>query len=361
MKSHKKLFLSILIVFFALMGLGLTLAWTAVKLKITNDPGGVDDNDRYFTEIHNEHHLSSNKKATNAYNHQEKTRLLQQISSLYINFPADAERILHQFTTVNDMITVEKMLQAVALNTTTNFSASEKNTSRKTSESPDPNHLPSAFYWANLPEWPVLKEAISKDKAIIDSVSSLTGIDSRLISTVLIAEQIRLFDSRREAFKKWIQPLKLLTSETSFSWGVTGIKDFTARRTEENLLDSTSVFYPGKEFRHLLDFKTANRDTERFERITDAKNHYYAYLYAALYMKQIIMQWDRAGFPIENRPEIIATLYNIGFANSSPKATPQVGGATIDIGGRNYTFGRIAWEYFYSGELSSIFPFPATQ
>ena len=79
--------------------------------------------------------------------------------------------------------------------------------------------ITSVFYWMNLPEWPVLKEAVSKDQPVIDSVAEVTGIDSRLISSVLIAEHIRLFDSRREAFKKWIQPLKMLTSETSFSWG----------------------------------------------------------------------------------------------------------------------------------------------
>ena len=36
---------------FALIGLGLTVGFFAVKFHLTNDPGVVDLNDRYFQEI----------------------------------------------------------------------------------------------------------------------------------------------------------------------------------------------------------------------------------------------------------------------------------------------------------------------
>lgn len=353
MKPSKKLIFKILVYSFASFGLVLTLAWSAVKLRITNDPGGVDSNDRYFQHIS----TAGSQADTLTGESSESDRqgvLLQRIADLYPDYPADCRRILNHLTRSYDSYTVEKMIQAIELN------KDETAGSRRKDPLEQINNQ-SIFFWMNLPEWPVLKEAVSKDKKIIDSVSSVTGVSSRLISSVLIAEQIRLFDSRREAFKKWIQPLKMLTSETSFSWGVTGIKDFTAMAIEKNLLDSASPYYPGSKYRHLLDFKTTDHPEERFIRITDAKNHFYAYLYAALYMKQVMNQWNKAGYPIEKRPEIVATLYNIGFANSKPKAQPQVGGATIDVGGKDYTFGRIAWEYYYSGELSEVFPYPAQQ
>ena len=69
------------------------------------------------------------------------------------------------------------------------------------------------------------------------------------------------------------------------------------------------------------------------------------------------MQWERAGFPIDNRPEILATLYNIGFEVSVPKANPVVGGATVMVHDKPYSFGAIAYEYYYSGELFDLFPF----
>jgi hypothetical protein len=215
------------------------------------------------------------------------------------------------------------------------------------------------FWWSSIEEWPILKAAVSKDASVIDSVAKLTGVNARIISAVLIAEQIRLFDSRREAFKKWIAPLKMLTTESTFSWGVTGIKDFTAKNIEHNLVDKSSVFYVGKAYEHLLDFRTGNPDEERFERITNVKNHFYAYLYSALCIKQLDTQWKNAGYDLTDRPEIMATLYNVGFNFSVPKKEPQVGGSTIDIKGKKYTFGLLAYEYYYSGEMADLFPYPS--
>ena len=139
--------------------------------------------------------------------------------------------------------------------------------------------------------------------------------------------------------------------------GVTGIKVPTAQTIEKNLKDSTSIFYLGEKYENLLDFQTKNIAQERFNRLTSYKNHYYSYLYAALNVKQINAQWERAGFPIDDRPEILATLYNIGYEVSVPKENPVVGGSGINIKGKRYSFGAVAYEFYYSGELYELFPF----
>jgi hypothetical protein len=95
----------------------------------------------------------------------------------------------------------------------------------------------------------------------------------------------------------------------------------------------------------------------RFLRLTDSKNHYYSYLYTALFIKQISAQWQREGFRIADRPEILATLFNLGFDKSVPKANPKVAGAEVTVGGETYTFGRLAYEFYYSGELIDTFGF----
>ncbi len=132
-----------------------------------------------------------------------------------------------------------------------------------------------------------------------------------------------------------------------------GIKRDTAVEVENNLKDPSLPRYPGAQFEHSLDFTT---ETERFNRIIDQHNHYYSYLYGALFVKEIEAEWAKAGFPIDNRPEILATIYNLGFSHSSPKADPQVGGAIIPIGGKNYSFGGMAYDFYYSGELTGEFP-----
>ncbi|MDP4292230.1 MAG: hypothetical protein Q8908_14210 [Bacteroidota bacterium] len=358
--TWKVIFLRFFIYGFALIGFGLCTAWLLVKLKLTNDPGGVDINDRYFQNVtlsdSQRHALLSDSAKLEA----QKNLTYYKIITLGVLHPQNAQIIMDYYRRTEDVHTVEHMLDALRIHMKDSAEYGKLVSDRAKmftySSNGKPNNL---YWWSSIEEWPVLKAAVSKDYRVIDSVARITGVSPRMISAVLIAEQIRLFDSRREAFKKWIAPLKMLTSEMTFSWGVTGIKDFTAKNIEHNLVDRSSVFYPGKAYEHLLDFKTGNPDEERFERITDIKNHYYAYLYSALCIKQIDTQWKRAGYDLTDRPEIMATLYNVGFKYSIPKPDPQVGGSTIDVKGQKYSFGLLAYEYYYSGEMADLFPYPS--
>ena len=358
--SWKEILLRFFIYGFATVGFVLCVAWLAVKLKLTNDPGGVDVNDRYFQNItlsdSQRHALLSDSAKLEGL----KNLAYYKIITLGVLHPQNARIIMDYYRRTEDVHTVEHMLDAMKIYMKDSavyhklVSDREKIFIYKSNTKTD-----NLFWWSSIEEWPVLKAAVSKDYKVIDSVARKTGVNARIISAVLIAEQIRLFDSRREAFKKWIAPLKMLTSESTFSWGVTGIKDFTAKDIEHNLGDKNSVFYSGAAYEHLLDFKTSKPDEERFERITNIKNHYYAYLYSALCIKQLDAQWKRAGYDLTDRPEIMATLYNVGFNFSVPKPDPQVGGSTIDIKGKKYTFGLLAYEYYYSGEMADLFPYPS--
>ncbi len=142
------------------------------------------------------------------------------------------------------------------------------------------------------------------------------------------------------------------------AWGVMSIKEKMAIQTEKHLKDTGSPFYPGKEYEQLLDYHESNDIfKERYNRLTDEKNHYYSYLYGALIIKEFQSQWLTSGYDLKYRPEIIATLFNIGFDNSVPKAKPVVGGSTLSINGEKYFFGSLAFEFYYSGELADEFPF----
>lgn len=210
--------------------------------------------------------------------------------------------------------------------------------------------------WSKSEEWLILKEAIKKDTEVINRVASETGIPTRMVITPLVVEQLRLFYSEREIFKTVFAPLKILGNQSQFSWGVMGIKQETAREIESHLKDAASPFYLGKDFEHIVDFKTDNPDKERFERLTNEDDRYYSYLYGALMLAQIEKQWDVAGFSITNNAGIVSTLYNIGFQNSVPKAIPQIGGAEIEINKTAYSFGGLAQSFYNSDELIEEFP-----
>ena len=357
--SHKILryLLIVFVGFFGIVGLVLTMAFFAVKFHLTDDPGVVDRNDRYFQEIKDKYGRSLEDDSTKV-NFSEE-RLLHNLSVLNRYYPANAYYIQNAYYKSHNLIEAQRMIGAVDLHMqdNTEYHSAVKLFEEKTNSIQGQPKSKSVFEWMNISEWQDFKYAVAKDKRLIDSAAHLTGVEPRLIVAVLVGEQIRLFNSNREAYKKWIGPLKILSVETTFSLGVTGIKVPTAQRIEKNLYDSASIFYLGEQYEHLLDFQTQNIAQERFNRLTSYKNHFYSYLYAALNVKQIKVQWEKSGFPINDRPEILATLYNIGYEVSIPKENPVVGGSGINIKGKKYSFGAVAYEFYYSGELYELFPF----
>jgi len=211
--------------------------------------------------------------------------------------------------------------------------------------------------WNETPEWEVVEGGLQKDAAIINRVASETGVDARLIAAAVIPEQIRFFTSEREVFKRYFEPLKILGSLSQFSLGVSGIKQETAREIERHALDATSPFYPGPTYAALITYEPGvDQDAELYNRLTDAKNHYYSYLYTALYIREIQAQWENAGFPLTDKPEIIITLFNIGFERSHPNPTPKAAGAAISVGGTSYPFGVLGGEFYRSTELLDTLP-----
>lgn len=210
--------------------------------------------------------------------------------------------------------------------------------------------------WYETEEWAVIKAGLLKDRLVIERVAKEVGLPARLVAAVVVPEQARFFSSNREVFKRWFEPMKLLGSLSKFSLGVSGIKMETAYKIEEYALDATSEFYPGTDFSNLFAYQAGeNRDTVLYDRLTDEKDHYFSYLYTALFLKEVQMQWERAGFKNQARPEILVTLFNLGFAKSKPHDNPKAGGATLKIGGIDYTYGALGGLFYYSDELRAEF------
>ncbi len=342
---------------FAFIGFFLTASYIAIKFRLTDESGSVDSNNRYFNEIKDKYNQSFKKDTTRVeYNEYEA---LHRILILNKYYPKNAQYILSAYQKTQDEVETMRMLDAVDIQLIENNAyknavskyAFEKKHARKTFAHE------SVYEWMNIAEWQTFKEAVVKDRKLIDSVARQTGVEGRLIVACLVGEQIRLFNSNREAYKKWIGPLKVLSVESQFSFGVTGIKEHTAQKIERLLKDRTSEYYLGEQYEHLLNFSSADPTAERINRLTDFHHHYYSYLYAAIFLKQVKKQWEKAGFPIDNRPEILATLFNVGFPQSHPKNNPKVGGSTIKIYDKAYSFGAISYQFYYSGELFDAFPF----
>lgn len=218
----------------------------------------------------------------------------------------------------------------------------------------------TAYGWANSQEWRTLTTALSRDQAIINQAAADAGINPRYIVAGVIGEQFRFFTGMRTAFKSYFEPLKIFGRLSKFSFGIAGLKPDTVRRIERNLKDKSSNFYLGQEYEKFAHYSVAESDASddpQLARITDPDNNYYSYLYVGLYMRQVSQQWEHQGFPITKNAGVLATLYNLGFNRSLPKPDPMPGGAIITVDGREYTFGQIGDEFYWSGELANEFPY----
>ncbi len=195
------------IVVFALIGLFLTTAFFAVKLHVTDDPGAVDYNDRYFQELKDKYGKSGTTDSSTV--NLKEAAFFHSVLVLNKYYPENSLYILNAYLKSHNLPEAERMVAAVDLHMEDNkkYNAEIKEFDEKKSGEANQRKSGSVFEWMNIAEWEDFKLAVTKDKPLIDSVANLTGVESRLIVAVLVGEQIRLFNSDREAYKKWIGPL----------------------------------------------------------------------------------------------------------------------------------------------------------
>lgn len=348
---------NILVYAFAVAGFGIIGAWAFYQLGFTKNRGAVDENYRYLMSVSEMENLKGKKLSPE--------QMQDQWSNLYVRmaafskfYPQNARLILEAAESSGNPLIADRMIAAASVYTGQNedyrqlvkvLSAQLKKQKQK--------DTPNAIPWMNTVEWEALKTAILRDSTMIRRAGEICGVEPRLIVGCLVGEQIRLFNSKRELFKKYLGPVKVLSVQSQFSYGVNGVKEFTARTVEEHLKDPRSPFYMGKHYENILDFETNDHDNERYKRLVDYRNHLYSYIYTGCILHQTMVQWKRAGYDISNRPDVLFTLFNVGFAQSKPNPNPRCGGSHITVDGHIYTFGAIGFDFYYSGELARTFPY----
>ena len=357
-KAGRKV-LDIIVWLFALVGFGVVGAWAFYQLGFTKDRGAQDRNYRYMLSVDEMKSLPDSVLTTR----QVQERWMQQyvkLAAFSKFYPTNAQLITQAAQFGHDPMHVDRMLAACSMyiEDMSEYTDLLRKLEEVLSEVPQ-RETGNVIPWMADVEWNALREAIVRDKALIIEAGRLTGVEPRLIVGCLIGEQIRLFNSNRELLKKFLGPVKVLNVQSQFSYGVNGIKISTAKAIEEHLKDPVSPFYMGKRYEHLLDYTVEGQaqEDERYNRLVDYRNHLYSYLYTACILHQTMLQWKRAGYDISNRPDILFTLFNVGFAQSVPKADPVCGGSHIKINGQVYTFGAIGFDFYYSGELAEDFPY----
>jgi|LauGreDrversion4_2_1035121.scaffolds.fasta_scaffold00134_16 hypothetical protein len=330
-------------------------------LKVTNVEGAVDVKNRYFADISDKYGEELVKDG--ASNPKEEILVFQKIGVIAKYRPSNAKTIMEAYLADRNLVTANRMIDAFSLMLKDNGSFMQDMSALGSQTAYNPE---SVYEWSNYTVWKQFSKALAKDKKAIDSVSRLTGVESRIIIVCVIAEQLRMFNSGREKFKEYVYPFANLILPTNRGYGVSGILEHTALRIERTLTQPNNPFYPGDYFRHTINlrdsFPERVNDTiaahrhKTIQRLIQGGDHFYSYLYTALLLRQYQAQWEREGFTLANRPEVLGTLFNLGYEKSKPKKDPQVGGSNFTIGEKEYTFGGICFEFYYSGELQKEFP-----
>jgi len=335
---------------FAAIGIVFVFVYFAMQFGWLNVKGSISQRNSYFN-------ITKNIKNDN--NSADNLGIICKINILSKYAPLTSINIYKNVTSGESDGIINKMIDSASVrfqnDNTYNKAMSDCNNSNYIQQ--DINLPTTAYNWADSDEWAVMKEVFARDQVVINRAAKDAGVSPRLILSGVIGEQFRFFTSRRESFKSYFEPLKILASLSNTSYGIAGLKPKTIGQIEDNLKNPNSPYYLGGSMEHIVDHNPGiDIETDRMNRITDAKDPYYSYLYVGLYMKEIMAQWQKSGFDISNRPEVLATLYNLGFYYSVPKADPAVGGTVITINGVDYTYGDLAYQFYYSGEISDIFP-----
>ena len=282
------LFRNIFIFTFALLGLCNIGLFLATKFQWTNESGIIDKNDRFFLEIAKTKKLTirENDSLLSQYqNNLSEGKIFQKLVELNNLYPKNAHLIYDVYRQTKNIEFANTMLKAVSINLS-NSSDSLNSFSMDTIK----QKSKYVQNWMNSKEWETLKETLINERSSIDSAAMVSGVESRLILCCLIGEQMRIYNQSRERLKNFWGPFKKLSFMTNLSYGVTGIKEGTAILIENNLKNSLSVYYLGKEYEHILDYSTDNIEDERLYRLKNYYNHFYSYLYAALILKQTKVQ-----------------------------------------------------------------------
>jgi len=177
----------------------------------------------------------------------------------------------------------------------------------------------------------------------IEHASKTFDIDMVKLKALIYVERTNNYNWQDEYFDDY-----LAKKGQNSSIGFCQVKMKTAYWIECQLAVSTSEFYPGKKYEGIL--SVSQSPQEIIDKLKDNRKNL---LYAAAYMRIIQSYWEIKGYSINDRLDIIATIFSYGMFSRGtgeplkPNADPKpnwFGEQTLDI------YNRFALQYPISPE-----------
>lgn len=144
---------------------------------------------------------------------------------------------------------------------------------------------------------------LKENKELIISAAKIFDVNPLYLASIIYTERTLNFDWTDEVFDEVIAKIG-----QNSSLGFCQVKLKTAYFIERQLSTSNSIYYCGKNYSKIL---TISKNP--FELIKKLENDTLNIQYAAAYLRIIQNYWANKGYSINNKPEIIGTLYQMGL------------------------------------------------
>ena len=144
---------------------------------------------------------------------------------------------------------------------------------------------------------------------LIESASKIFDVDSKILRSIIYVERTLNYTWEDDALDNL-----LAVAGLNSSIGFCQVKLKTAYWIEVQLNDTSSVYYPSKKYKEKLKLSNSPKEI-----ITKLENDELNIMYASAYLRIIISNWGKGGFPIDKRADILGTLYSTGLFMKSGK------------------------------------------
>ncbi len=160
---------------------------------------------------------------------------------------------------------------------------------------------------------------LQQREKLIEKASQIFDVNSKILTAIIYTERTLNYTWEDDALDNILAEAGL-----NSSIGFCQVKLKTAYWIEVQLNDTSSVYFPNKKYKGKL--KLSNSPNEIIAKL---ENDSLNIMYASAYLRIIISHWQKMGFSIDERADILGTLYSTGLfkrngserkPNENPKA-----------------------------------------
>jgi len=165
--------------------------------------------------------------------------------------------------------------------------------------------LMNSFILAENPDTSLYK--ILQNINQFEKAAESLNINTSVLMSVVYVERTLNVDWQDESLD-----IILARSGYNSSIGLCQVKLKTAYFIEKSFSDTTSIFYPGEEYTNI--FQVSKTPEELIVKLSNDSINIF---YAAAYLRLIQSFWGTNANSIDEKPDIIGTLYSVGLYDQS--------------------------------------------